>query len=115
MLIIYAMKNAFMKTLPFQRDERSDRVTVECADGTVSVHSRCAYCRHCVGVMVRNRLMPAPQREALAGIRKGTTTDDALLNAAMMFNTLVRDGSAIECDDDANEGFRSLYDRRTFR
>jgi len=26
-----------------------------------------------------------------------------------MFNTLVRDGTAIECEDDAGEGFRSMY------
>ncbi|MBS1193865.1 MAG: hypothetical protein H6R28_265, partial [Methanomicrobiales archaeon] len=27
------------------------------------------------------------------------------------FNTLIRDGSAIECTDDGNEGFSSLYTR----
>jgi len=42
-------------------------------------------------------------------MRIGVSTDEGLMNAAMMFNTLVRDGSAILCNDDANEGFRSLY------
>jgi hypothetical protein len=31
------------------------------------------------------------------------------MHAAMMFNTLVRDGSAIACDDDANAGYSALY------
>jgi hypothetical protein len=31
------------------------------------------------------------------------------MNAAMMFNTLVRDGAAIECSDDANHGYEGLY------
>jgi hypothetical protein len=35
--------------------------------------------------------------------------DEALMNAAMHFNTLIRDASAIECDDDANEGYRTRY------
>lgn len=104
-----------MKTLPFSRDEKKDRVTVECAAGPVSVYTRCAYCRHCAGVVVRNRTMPTPQREVLKAMRKGTAMDEDLLNAAMMFNTLVREGSAIECDDVKNEGFSSLYERRTFR
>lgn len=104
-----------MKTLPFQREEKKERVMVECADGMVSVHTRCAYCRHCVGVRVRNRVIPAPQKQALQDVRRGVGMDEVLLNAAMMFNSLVRDGSALECDDDTNEGFRSLFDRRTFR
>jgi len=31
------------------------------------------------------------------------------MNAAMMFNTLIRDGHAIACDDDANAGYAALY------
>jgi hypothetical protein len=31
------------------------------------------------------------------------------MNAAMLFNTLVRDGDAIECDDDKDTGFSGLY------
>jgi hypothetical protein len=32
-----------------------------------------------------------------------------LMNAAMMFNSLVRDGTAIACDDDKNTGYLALY------
>jgi hypothetical protein len=98
-----------MKSLPFQRDEGKNRVTVTCADGDVSVYSRCAYCRHCKGVKAGNRVVPTPQQQALNDVRRGVASDDNLMNAAMMFNTLVRDGSAIECDDDENQGFLGMY------
>ncbi len=100
-----------MKTLPFHREEGKDRVLVECADGMVEVHSRCAYCSHCVGVRVGKRQMPAPQRQALQGVIRGSAPDENLMNAAIMFNTLVRDGAAIECDDDSDLGYHSLYRR----
>jgi hypothetical protein len=98
-----------MKSLPFQRDEGKNRVVVTCADGDVSVYSRCAYCRHCKGVKAGNRVVPMPQQQALNDVRRGVASDDNLMNAAMMFNTLVRDGSAIECDDDENQGFLGMY------
>ena len=98
-----------MKTLEFVRDEKKDRVTVACADGMVSVYSKCAYCKHCTGVVMGKRVAPAPQKEALDAIRKGRGSDDGLMNAAMMFNTLVRDGVSVECADDAGEGFRKLF------
>jgi hypothetical protein len=98
-----------MKTLEFVRDEKKDRVTVACADGAVSVYSKCAYCKHCTGIVVGKRVAPTPQAEALKAIRSGTGSDDALMNAAMMFNTLVRDGKAIACNDDANAGYLALY------
>ncbi|KLK89337.1 hypothetical protein SZ63_02650 [Methanoculleus sediminis] len=100
-----------MKILEFHRDDGSDRVTVACADREVSVHSHCGYCRHCAGVRVGKRTIPTPQRQALSGVRLGGNPDENLLNAAMMFNTLVRDGTAIECEDDAGEGFASMYGR----
>ena len=98
-----------MKTLEFIRDEKKSRVTVGCADGPVSVTSRCAYCRHCTGIVVGKRVSPSPQKEALDAIRGGRGSDDSLMNAAMMFNTLVRDGHAIVCDDESNTGFVKLY------
>jgi uncharacterized Ntn-hydrolase superfamily protein len=98
-----------MKTLEFVRDEKKDRVTVACADGLVSVYSKCAYCKHCTGVVTGKRTAPSPQKEALDAIRKGRGSDDNLMNAAMMFNTLIRDGNAIACDDDANAGYLALY------
>ncbi len=97
-----------MKTLPFQRDEKKSRVTVRCAGGDVSVYSQCAYCLNCKGVRTGNRLAPSPQSQALFEVRRGAA-DDVLMNAAMMFNTLVRDGSGIECADDGNIGFTRLY------
>jgi hypothetical protein len=98
-----------MKTLPFQRDEKKNRVTVACADGDVSVYSHCAYCRHCTGIRAGTRLGTTPQVQALKDLRRGSGGDEGLMNAAMMFNTLVRDGTAIECDDDANQGYSKLY------
>jgi cytochrome c5 len=98
-----------MKTLPFLRDDKKSRVTVACADGDISVYSHCAYCRYCKGVRMGNRVAPSPQSQALLEVRRGVGSDDVLMNAAMMFNTLVRDGSAIECSDDENNGFASLY------
>jgi hypothetical protein len=58
---------------------------------------------------VGKRLAPSPQIQALADLRRGGAPDEVLMNAAMMFNTLVRDGNAAECDDDTNEGFRKLF------
>ncbi|MDV2481704.1 hypothetical protein F8E02_06730 [Methanoculleus sp. Wushi-C6] len=100
-----------MKTLEFHRDGAGDRVTVTCADREVSVHSHCGYCRHCAGVRVGRRTIPTPQRQALSGMGGSPNPDESLLNAAVMFNTLVRDGSAIECEDDAGKGFCSMYRR----
>ena len=98
-----------MKTLPFTRDESGNKVSVRCADGEVSVYSRCASCRHCEGVMVRKRMMPAPQKQKAESVKGGTSPDEDLYAAAMMFNTLVRDGDSIVCDDDEGEGFSTMY------
>ncbi|MGB7787403.1 hypothetical protein [Methanoregula sp.] len=98
-----------MKTLSFLRDEKKNRVTVECVRSQVSVYSHCAYCRHCRGVVVGNRKVPMPQMQALNDMKRGAAADENLMNAAMMFNTLVRDGTAIECDDDGNRGYEGLY------
>jgi hypothetical protein len=98
-----------MKTLPFQRDTIKNRVIVECAGRNVSVYSSCAYCRHCQGIRVGIRLAPSPQIKALNDLRQRGAADEVLMSAAMMFNTLVRDGTSVECDDDKNEGFQKLY------
>jgi hypothetical protein len=108
-MISKAKKSLIMKTLEFVRDEKKDRVTVACADGMVSVYSKCAYCRHCTGIVVGKRVAPAPQAKALDAIRQGKGSDESLMTAAMMFNTLIRDGKAIACDDDANAGYAALY------
>ena len=64
---------------------------------------------HCAGVWVGKRAVPTPQNQALTDVRSGKASDDNLMNAAMMFNSLIRDGSAIECSDDENRGFANLY------
>jgi hypothetical protein len=98
-----------MKTLEFHQNEKKDRVIVSCADGEVSVYSHCAYCQHCRGIWVKKRMVPAPQSQVYSDIRKGVAPDENLMNAAMMFNTLIRDGSAVECEDDANHGFQNRH------
>ena len=55
------------------------------------------------------RLVPPPQIQVLSELKKGNAGDDSLMNAAMMFNTLIRDGSSLDCDDDENQGFRRLF------
>ncbi|HET6581371.1 MAG TPA: hypothetical protein VFG36_05775 [Methanoregula sp.] len=94
-----------MKTLPFHRDEKKNRVTVTCADGEISVYSHCAYCRRCKGIWVGKRLVPSPQAQALSDLKRGSAGDDTLMNAAMMFNTLIRDGLSVECEDSEDQGF----------
>jgi hypothetical protein len=98
-----------MKTLPMKKESGGDKASVECQDKEISVHRYCGYCRHCTGIRVGRRVIPVPQGRAVSEIRKGTAPDENLMQAAMMFNTYVRDGSDIECDDDANEGYRSRY------
>jgi hypothetical protein len=56
-----------------------------------------------------SRTVPMPQTQALTELRRGAAADENLMNAAMMFNTLIRDGAAIECDDDGNHGYEGLY------
>lgn len=98
-----------MKTLPLAKDAGGNRATVDCADGEVSAYRHCAFCEHCKGVRVGPRLYPAPQEQVLVEVRRGSAPDDALMNAALQFNQLVRDGAAIECDDDGNNGFKPRY------
>ena len=56
-----------------------------------------------------SRVYPSPQEQVLNDIRRGTADDEGLLNAALQFNLLVRDGDAVECDDDAGAGYQSRY------
>ncbi|HVP94774.1 MAG TPA: hypothetical protein VMS89_06325 [Methanoregulaceae archaeon] len=98
-----------MKTLPIHRDEKKTRAMVDCATGEVSVYRMCAYCGRCHGVRMGPRVYPSPQDLALQAIRQGKAQDEALMEAAMQFNSLVRDGEAIECNDDAGEGYSPRY------
>ncbi len=99
----------YMKILPLQRDEKKSRVTVTCAEGNVSVYNHCAYCKHCKGVQTTSRIVPTPQMQALNDMKRGSAADENLMNAAMMFNSLIRDGTAIQCEDDAGHGYERLY------
>ena len=98
-----------MKTLPIRRDEKKTKAMVDCAAGEVSVYRMCAYCSHCAGVRMGPRVYPSPQIQALEAIRMGKAQDEALMEAALQFNSLVRDGEAITCDDDAGEGYSPRY------
>lgn len=98
-----------MKTLTMTKDAGGNRATVECATGEVSVYKTCAFCEHCKGIRVGPRFYPTPQEQALQSVRRGTAPDEALMTAALQFNQLVRDGTAVECADDQNKGFRPRY------
>jgi hypothetical protein len=98
-----------MKSLPILRDSASDKVQVECAAGKLAVHTRCAYCIHCKGVKIGARVMPSPYDTMSSKIRSGAMPPEALMEAALQFNTLVRDGSDIACDDDANAGYTPRF------
>ncbi len=98
-----------MKTLPMQKDQTGNRATVECSTGEVSVYRYCAFCEQCKGIWVGPRLYPMPQEKALQDMKKGAASDEALLNAQLQFNKLVRDGVAIECGDEKDTGFVSRY------
>jgi hypothetical protein len=100
-----------MKTLAITRDEKNVRATVMCADGEVSVYRNCAFCIHGKGIRIGEKLYPSPQETAMKNIRGGVSGDEALMNAALQFNTLVASATAIECSDDQNTGFRSRYRR----
>jgi hypothetical protein len=106
MLIAPPVARTLMKELPFVRDAAKGRVTVECAGSPVPVHTRCAYCRNCAGVVVQGRHVPAPQEKAWSALGSGSGSDDALLGAALQFNSLIRDGELLICRDDAGKGFR---------
>ena len=98
-----------MKSLTILRKEGSDRAHVECAMGIVSVHTKCGYCKHCRGIKVGARVMPSPYEKAGAQIQSDSLPPEAYMEAALTFNTLVRDGSEVVCDDDKNTGYVSRY------
>lgn len=100
-----------MKTLAITRDEKNVRATVECADGEVSIYRNCAFCIHCKGLRIGERLYPSPQETAMKNISGGLSGDEVLMNAALQFNTLAASATAIECNDVQNTGFKSRYRR----
>jgi hypothetical protein len=98
-----------MKTLPINKDKTGNRATVMCFTGEVSVYRYCAFCEHCKGIRIGSRLYPAPQEKVLQEMKRGTVPDEALLNAQLQFNQLIRDGESIECGDEKNTGFVPRY------
>jgi hypothetical protein len=98
-----------MKSLPILRDSASDTVQVECALGKLAVHTRCAFCIHCKGIKVGARVMPSPYDTISGQIKTGVMPPEALMEAAMQFNTLVRDGTELACDDDSGAGYTSRF------
>ncbi len=98
-----------MKSLPIIRETEADKVYVKCASGEMKVHTRCSYCLHCKGIMVGSRIMPSPYEKAFSQIRSGAVAPEILMEAAMQFNSLVRDGTAISCDDDSENGYTPRY------
>jgi hypothetical protein len=47
----------------------------------------------------------------MKGLTGSGSGDEALMNAAMQFNSLVNSGMAVACDDENNTGFISRYRR----
>lgn len=98
-----------MKSLPLIREQDSDKVYVECSSGKLPVHTRCSYCQNCKGIQVGARVMPSPYENASSQIRGGSVPPEILMEAAMQFNSLIRDGTAITCSDDSNNGYTPRF------
>ncbi|MFH0967127.1 MAG: hypothetical protein V1862_05540 [Methanobacteriota archaeon] len=98
-----------MKSLLILRDTETIKVQVECAAGKLAVHTKCAFCIHCKGVKVGARIMPSPYDTISSQIRTGAMPPEALMEAALQFNTLVRDGTEIACDDEAGVGYTPRF------
>ena len=101
-----------MKSLPIIREPGSDRAYVECASGKLPVHTRCSYCMNCKGIQVGARVMPSPYEIAYSQIKGGSVPPEILMEAAMQFNSLVRDGSAVACDDEKGHGYTPRFKSR---
>ncbi|HPY59388.1 MAG TPA: hypothetical protein PLG55_01520 [Methanospirillum sp.] len=101
-----------MKSLPIIREPGSDRAYVECASGKLPVHTRCSYCMNCKGIQVGARVMPSPYESAFSRISGGSVPPEMLMEAAMQFNSLVRDGSAVACNDEKGEGYTPRFASR---
>lgn len=56
--------------------------------------------------------MPSPYETISSQIRTGVMPPEALMEAAMQFNTLVRDGTELACDDDAGAGYTLRFKSR---
>ncbi len=101
-----------MRSLPIIKESGTDKAYVECASGRLPVHTRCSYCLHCKGILVGARIMPSPYEQASSQIRTTGAPPEVLMEAAMHFNSLVRDGTAVSCDDENGEGYSPRFRSR---
>jgi hypothetical protein len=100
-----------MKSRAILRDERSSRPKTECAGKIVSVSSHCAFCGHCRGLETRGKTKAHPLDAASGRGAAGASSDEALFQAVMRFNTLAEEADSVACDDDKDEGFISRFRR----
>lgn len=102
-----------MKSLPLDR-KPSGKATVICCGKEVSVHSTCIFCSKCAGIRTNRRVTPNPYAVALRGSKGGMSYDEQLMEAMIMFNTVIEDKNStdIECSDDEGCGYVPLTRRR---
>jgi hypothetical protein len=98
-----------MKSLPIFREQGSDKAYVECASGKLSVHIKCSYCLNCKGIQIGARVMPSPYESVSDQVKGGSMAPESLMEAAMQFNSLVRDGTAIACGDETGNGYSPRF------
>lgn len=67
---------------------------------------------NCKGIQVGARVMPSPYETAYSQIKGGSVPPEILMEAAMQFNSLVRDGSAVACDDEKGHGYTPRFKSR---
>ena len=96
-----------MKVLPIKKVK--DDAYVECATGEVEVHRKCSYCTNCKSIQVGLRMMPSPYDGTLTKLRAGKAEPEQLMESAMQFNTLVRDGTALGCADEEGKGYTPRF------
>ena len=64
---------------------------------------------NCKGIQVGARVMPSPYENAFSQIKGGSVPPEILMEAAMHFNSLVRDGSAVACNDEKDQGYTPRF------
>ena len=96
-----------MKILSLTKNK--DNAYVECATGEVEVHRTCSYCTNCKSIQIGARMMPSPYDGTMTKLKAGKVEPEQLMEAAMQFNTLVRDGTALGCADDAGKGYTPRF------
>lgn len=110
-MIRQATFTMIMKSRAILRDERSSRPKTECAGRIVSVSSHCAFCGHCRGLETRGKTTAHPLDAASGRSPAGASSDEALMQAVMRFNSLAGEAEAVACDDDDDAGFISRFRR----